>query len=202
MPSPNLSSVDSIRSQGILHLLWFDAHEFSLPFPLKGCGGFCIYDGVAQYRLAFFSGCSLSRSISKLSTSVRCAAPAGLLDSTGRMEWSHTHFDGYELLAVPLESPASIVVLDSSALVLVQRLLLPEGDCAPRSLTWQPGGARTGCSSGALSCIVSNAGVCTRVCISLGSSLRMTCRTTRLSERTSVHEDLLVRTRASMNANA
>ncbi|CAN0503152.1 unnamed protein product, partial [Ectocarpus sp. 8 AP-2014] len=74
------------------------------------------------------------------------------------MEWSHTHFDGYELLAVPSESPASIVVLDSSALVLVQRVLLPEGDAAPRALTWQPGGASTGCSSGALSCIVSTRG--------------------------------------------
>lgn len=74
------------------------------------------------------------------------------------MEWSHTHFDGYELLAVPSESPASIVVLDSSALVLVQRVLLPEGDAPPRALTWQPGGASTGCSSGALACIVSARG--------------------------------------------
>lgn len=78
------------------------------------------------------------------------------------MEWSHTHFDGYELLAVPSESPASIVVLDSSALVLVQRVLLPEGDAPPRALTWQPGGASTGCSSGALACIVSARGK--RVC--------------------------------------
>lgn len=98
-------------------------------------------------------------------SSPRCTAIVGQLDSTGRMECSHTHFDGYELLAVPLESPASIVVLDSSALVLVQKLLLPDGDSAPRSLTWQPGGARTGCSSGALSCIVSTAGMCTRVCV-------------------------------------
>lgn len=74
------------------------------------------------------------------------------------MEWSHTHFDGYELLAVPSDSPASIVILDSSALVLVQRVLLPEGDAPPRALTWQPGGASTGCSSGALSCIVSTRG--------------------------------------------
>lgn len=74
------------------------------------------------------------------------------------MEWSHTHFDGYELLAVPSDSPASIVILDSSALVLVQRVLLPEGDAPPRALTWQPGGASTGCSSGALSCIVSTKG--------------------------------------------
>lgn len=76
------------------------------------------------------------------------------------MEWSHTHFDGYELLAVPSESPASIVVLDSSALVLVQRVLLPEGDAPPRAVTWQPGGASTGCSSGALACIVSARGRC------------------------------------------
>lgn len=74
------------------------------------------------------------------------------------MEWSHTHFDGYELLALPSDSPASIVILDSSALVLVQRVLLPEGDAPPRALTWQPGGASTGCSSGALSCIVSTKG--------------------------------------------
>lgn len=74
------------------------------------------------------------------------------------MEWSHTHFDGYELLAVPSESPSSIVVLDSSALVLVQRVLLPEGDARPKALTWQPGGASTGCGSGALACIVSARG--------------------------------------------
>lgn len=74
------------------------------------------------------------------------------------MEWSHTHFDGYELLAVPSDSPASIVLLDSSALVLVQRVLLPQGDAPPRALTWQPGGASTGCSSGALACIVSTRG--------------------------------------------
>lgn len=80
------------------------------------------------------------------------------------MEWSHTHFDGYELLAVPADSPPSLLLLDSSALVLVQRVLLPKGDLAPRALTWQPGGARTGCSSGALSCIVSARGGCNSVC--------------------------------------
>ncbi|CAM9194888.1 unnamed protein product, partial [Sphacelaria rigidula] len=48
--------------------------------------------------------------------------------------------------------------LDSSALVLVQRVRLPTGDSAPRAVTWQPGGARTGCSSGALACIVVTAG--------------------------------------------
>lgn len=74
------------------------------------------------------------------------------------MDWSHTHFDGYEILAIPSDSPPSLVLLDSSALVLVQRVLLPEGDSPPRSLTWQPGGAKTGCSSGALSCIVSTEG--------------------------------------------
>lgn len=151
--------------------------------------------------MALFYGCSPFRSNSQHRTVshvlIRCMPVAGQLDSTGRMEWSHTHFDGYELLAVPLESPASIVVLDSSALVLVQRLLLPEGDCAPRSLTWQPGGARTGCSSGALSCIVSNAGVCTRACIPLGSSPRPACRTTRLSQSISqsVHQTAAAPTR-------
>lgn len=74
------------------------------------------------------------------------------------MEWSHTHFDGYELLAIPSDSPPSLLLLDSSALVLVQRVRLPTGDSAPRAVTWQPGGARTGCSSGALACIVVTAG--------------------------------------------
>lgn len=92
------------------------------------------------------------------------------------MAWSHTHFDGYELLAVPSDAPASIVILDSSALVLVQRVLLPAGDAPPRALTWQPGGASTGCSSGALSCIVSTRGG------------RLLCQWKMLSARVSIHE--------------
>ena len=151
--------------------------------------------------MAFFFRCSLLRSIACVphpGPVLRYTALAGQLDSTGRMGWSHTHFDGYELLAVPLESPASIVVLDSSALVLVQRLQLPDGDCAPRSLTWQPGGARTACSSGALSCIVSNAGMCTRACISLSSSPRPACRKlawAKVNQYTRQQQHLLVRTR-------
>ncbi|CAM9852167.1 unnamed protein product, partial [Discosporangium mesarthrocarpum] len=67
--------------------------------------------------------------------------------------WSHTHFDGYDLLAIPFSDPPSVILLDSSALVVVQRIPI-DSNSPPCSVTWQPASGRSGCSSGALVCII------------------------------------------------
>ncbi|CAM9541789.1 unnamed protein product, partial [Choristocarpus tenellus] len=75
-----------------------------------------------------------------------------MVDS-GASSWSHTHFDGYDLLAIPSSKPPSVLLLDSSALVLVQRISLENG-FPPSLAKWQPASGRTACSSGALVCVV------------------------------------------------
>lgn len=108
------------------------------------------------------TGCCASSDALLCTSSARFGLKQGLEGSviSGEvgMGWGHSHFDGYELLAIPCDSPASIIILDSSALVVVQKVLLCSGDSPPETITWQPAGSKTGCGSGAFACVILNAG--------------------------------------------
>ncbi|CAM9522087.1 unnamed protein product, partial [Phaeothamnion confervicola] len=78
-------------------------------------------------------------------------------ERAGNMKaWCLTHFDGYDLLAVASTGP-SLVLLDASALVALQRLPLPgSASAVPTAVLWQPANAKTGASSGALAVLVAD----------------------------------------------